>query len=183
MNFDFSHLKTRVKEVENWLTKELSQVRAGRASSAILDSVQVDSYGSKMYINQLATIVSEDPRTLRIAPWDMSQVKEIEKAIIFSNLGVSVAVDDKGIRIFFPDLTTDRRTALIKIAKSKLEEAKVSLRKERDNTWHAIQDKEKEGGMSEDEKFRFKTEMEKMIQDTTEAMEKMIERKEKEIQS
>ena len=81
MNFDFSHLKTRVKEVENWLTKELSQVRAGRASSAILDSVQVDSYGSKMYINQLATIVSEDPRTLRIAPWDMSQVKEIEKAI------------------------------------------------------------------------------------------------------
>jgi|SRR5271168_1320730 len=183
MNFDFSHLKTRLKEIENWFTKELSQVRTGRASSAILDSVQVESYGSKMPINQLATIVSEDPRTLRIAPWDMGQVKEIEKAIVFSNLGVSVAVDDKGIRIFFPDLTTERRTALVKIAKSKLEEAKVTLRKERDGAWHAIQAKEKEGGMGEDEKFRFKSEMEKIIQETTGVLDKMLERKEKEILS
>ena len=183
MTYDFTPLKSELKRVEEWLAKELSSVRTGRASMALLDSVQVESYGSFMPINQLANIGSEDPRTLRIAPWDMSQVKGIEKALIAANLGVAVAVDDKGIRITFPDLTTERRVELTKVAKAKLEDAKVSIRKGRDETWKAIQAKEKEGGMSEDEKFRFKTEMEKLIQDSTKKLEDLTDRKEKEILS
>jgi len=183
MPFDFSNFKNKTKDVENWLVKEFSQLRTGRANLAVLDSVLVESYGSRMPINQLANVGSEDARTLRIAPWDMSLVKEIEKAIVAGNLGVSVAVDDKGIRVSFPELTTERRTGLVKLANSKLEEAKVSIRKEREAVWQDIQNKEKQGGMSEDEKFRLKNEMEKLVQDATKKFEELAEKKEKEILS
>jgi ribosome recycling factor len=183
MAYDFSQFKNKIKDIEAWLSKEYASLRTGRASLAVLDSVQVESYGSKMPINQLANIGSEDPRTLRIAPWDMSLVKDMEKAITVANLGVSVAVDDKGIRVSFPELTTERREQLVKQAKAKLEDAKVSIRKERDATWQGIQNKEKEGGMSEDEKFRLKNEMEKLTQEGTKKLEELTQKKEKEIMS
>jgi ribosome recycling factor len=181
MTYDFNPLKAKLKNIEEWLIKELAQVRTGRASLALLDSVQVESYGTRLPINQVANVASEDPRTLRIVPWDMSQVRALEKAIVIADLGLSVSVDDKGLRVIFPELTTDRRSALVKVAKAKLEEAKVTLRKEREETWKDIQAKEKEGGMSEDEKFRFKTEMEKVLQETILKFEGLADRKEKEI--
>ncbi|MFZ2202185.1 MAG: ribosome recycling factor [Microgenomates group bacterium] len=181
MIYNFTPLKTKVKDVEEWLKKENAQIRTGRASISLLDFIRVDSYGSLVPLNQIGSISTEDPRTIRISPWDSSQIKEIEKVLVASNLGVSVSVDDKGIRVCFPPLTTERRDEFIKVAKTKLEQARVSLRKHRDETWEEIQAKEKEGGMSEDDKFRFKTEMEKIIQDTVKSLEALYEKKESEI--
>jgi ribosome recycling factor len=181
MTYNFLPLKTKVKEVEEWLKRENAQIRTGRASIGLLDFIRVDSYGTLVPLNQVGGLSTEDPRTIRISPWDMGQVKEIEKVLVASNLGVSVSVDDRGIRVAFPPLTTERRDEFVKLAKTKLEQAKVSLRKHRDETWDDIQVKEKEGGMSEDEKFRFKTEMEKIIQDTAKNLETSFKKKEGEI--
>ncbi len=166
MTYDFKILKEKTKGVEEWLKKEYQVIRTGSASPAILDNVLVEVYGQRMPINQMAGISVEDARVLRINPWDKAQSKEIEKAITAANLGVSVQTDDKGVRVFFPELTSDRRELLKKTAKSKLEDAKVSLRAVRDEIWNAIQEKEKEGGMGEDDKFRFKNEMQKNIDDS-----------------
>jgi ribosome recycling factor len=159
------------------------QIRTGRATPTLLDNVKVESYGSMVNLNQVGSMATEDARTLRISVWDASQMKAVEKAIIAANLGVAVAVDDKGIRVSFPELTSERRTSLIKIAKEKLELGRISLRKLRDETWEDIQKKEKAGGMGEDEKFRFKAEMEKLIQDGNKTLDDLAERKEKEIMS
>lgn len=181
MTYNFTELKAGAKDIEEWLRKENSQIRTGRASIGLLDFIRVDSYGSLVPLNQVAGLSTEDPRTIRISPWDMSQTKEIEKVLVASNLGVSVSVDDRGVRVAFPPLTTERRDEFVKLAKTKLEQAKVSLRKHRDETWDDIQAKEKEGGMSEDDKFRFKAEMEKIIQDTIKNLEAMCKKKEEEI--
>lgn len=181
MIYDFTKLKVQLKDVEEWLKKENAQIRTGRASIGLLDFIRVDSYGSLVPLNQIGGLSTEDPRTIRISPWDMSQVKEIEKVLVASNLGVSVAVDDRGVRVSFPPLTTERRDEFVKLAKTKLEQAKISLRKHRDEAWEDIQTKEKEGGMSEDERFRFKAEMEKNVQDTIKNLEAMCNKKEEEI--
>ena len=181
MPYNFTELKTKSKGIEDWLKKELSLIRTGRASPAILDSVIVESYGSKVTIRELASISAEDAKNLRVVPWDMNQSKAIEKAIAQSNLGLSVAVDDTGLRIAFPELTAERRTGLIKVAKEKLEEARVSLRTIRDDVWKDIQAKEKQGGMSEDEKFRLKNEMQKIIDGLNKILEETFGKKEREI--
>lgn len=183
MAFDFTNFKNKTKDVEAWLTKEFAQLRTGRASLSVLYSVFVESYGTKMPLNQVANIGSEDARTLRISPWDQSLILEIEKAITVANLGLAVSVDEKGIRVSFPELTTDRRTAIVKAANAKLEEAKVSIRKEREATWQEITNLEKLGGMGEDEKFRNKAEMEKITQEASKKLEEHAEKKEKEIMS
>jgi ribosome recycling factor len=181
--FDFAELKTKSKDIENWLAKELSVIRTGKATSAILDFVQVEAYGSKMTIKELANIVVEDAKTIRIEPWDMNVGKSIEKAITSSNLGLSVSPFEKGLRIIFPNLTTERREQFIKVVKNKLEEGKVSLRTLRDKTGKVIDEKEKIGGMGEDDKFRLKEEVQKVIDEVSRKMEELAEKKEKEIRS
>ena|SRR3989344_2465119 len=179
--FNFTPFKNKIKEVEEWLKKEESQIRTGRATPAILDGVKVESYGALLPVSQVGSINIEDQRSLRVTPWDMSQAKAVEKAIVAANLGVSVSADDKGVKIFFPELTSERRTLLVKLAKEKLEEARKSLRMERDHVWEEIQKKEKEGGMGEDEKFRLKNEMQKIVDETNKKFDEMHARKEKEI--
>ncbi len=181
MQYYFSQFKKDLDKVEEWLKSEFSKIRTGTATPSILDSVSVDSYGTKMPVNQLATITTEGPKTLRIVPWDMSQLKAIETAILNSDLGLSVNLDDKGARVSFPDLSVERRESLIKVAKQKLEDAKVSLRGEREKVWDDIQKKEKDGKFGEDEKFRFKNEMQKLVDEKSKVLEGMYERKEKEI--
>lgn len=183
MTYDFTPFKKKIKDLEEWLKREQSQVRTGRATPALLDGVMVEAYGAKSPLNQIGSLAIEDPRTLRLSLWDMSQVKNAEKAIVAANLGVAVAVDEKGIRVSFPELTSERRTTLVKIAKEKLESARISLRKLRDEVWEDIQAKEELGGMSEDEKFRFKAEMEKLVQETNKSLDVLADKKEKEIMS
>jgi ribosome recycling factor len=125
----------------------------------------------------------EDARVLRVAPWDMSVSKDIEKAIITSDLGLSVSVDDKGLRVIFPELTGERRVSLVKLTKQKLEDAKITLRGEREKVIKDIDNKEKEGEISEDEKFRLKAELQKLLDESTRNLESMFEKKEKEISS
>lgn len=183
MNYDFSHLKQKAKDIEEHLKEELSRIRTGRATPALLDRVMVDSYGAKTPINQVAGINIEDARTLRITPYDANQTTEIEKAITNSNLGVSVSVNENGIRIFFPELTSEVRSTFVKVVKRKLEDAHISLRNERDNTWNDIQKKEKNKEFSEDDKFRFKNDMQKIIDEVINKLNVIAEKKEKEIMS
>lgn len=180
--YDFKTIEQKIEETQEWLRKEYQGLRTGRATPTLLDSIQIESYGSRVPLNQAANIGVEDARTLRITPWDASQVKEIEKAITNANFGVGVSSDEKGVRITFPELTTERRTSLIKIAKDKLEDARQSLRIAREETWNDIQAKEKNGDISEDDKFRNKEELQKRIDSANTALEEFFKKKETEIQ-
>lgn len=181
MAYDFKSFDKRLSEIVERAGKELSGVRTGRAAPAILDSVQVEVYGSRMAINQVASVSVEDARTIRIAPFDMSQAKEIEKAITVANLGLSVGSDEKGVRVFFPELTSERRAELVKLAKEKVEECRGAVRFARDDTWGDIQKQEKDKKMSEDDKFRAKDEMQKRVDAANGKLDNALVRKEKEI--
>lgn len=181
MSYNTAQFKKDLKDVEEWLKREFAGIRTGRATPAILDGVKVEAYGAEMPINQVANISIEDARMMRITPWDMSQVKAIEKAIMISDLGLSVAVDDKGLRVNFPELTSDRRVALIKIAKQKLEDARVTLRNEREKAIKDIDAQEKEKSISEDEKFRMKADLQKILDDANRELDGLFSKKEKEI--
>lgn len=183
MQYNFTKLKTSLTATEKWLETSLCSVRTNRASPSILDSVLVEAYGSLMPISGLASMTNEDARTIRITPWDQSLVKSIEKSIAVANLGVSVAVDDRGIRVSFPELTGDRRKEIVKAAREKLEQARIQTRKHRDEVMGDIDKLEKEGGMGEDDKFRFKTESQKLIDESSKKLEGMMAKKEKEILS
>jgi ribosome recycling factor len=181
MTFNFNPLKQKLKETEDWLRREFTQIRTGRATPAILDGVKVESYGTQMPINQLATVSVEEARSLRIAPWDVTNAKAIEKAITSSDLGLSVALDDKGLRITFPELTSERRTSFVKLAKQKLEDAKVTIRNEREKTLKDIEKEEKDGKISQDEKFRLRTDLQKTLDEGNLHLDEMFVKKEKEI--
>src|SRR5438874_165407 len=99
MAYDFKPFEAQIKNIEEKLSRELTGVRTGRATPAILDSVMIESYGTRMGITQVANVNIEDARTLRITPWDMSNAKEIEKAITLANLGLSVGMDERGVRV------------------------------------------------------------------------------------
>jgi ribosome recycling factor len=181
MAYDFSPLKTQIKETENWLQKELAGVRTGRATPTLLDGVKPEAYGNKTSLREIAAISVEDPRTLRIMPWDKSLTKAIEKGVVDANLGVGVAVDDQGLRVSFPELTADRRVQLKKLAGEKMEQAKVTLRSHRTDTLKDIEAKEKEGGMGKDEAMRLEQELQKLIDAGNESLAKLLEKKEQEI--
>jgi ribosome recycling factor len=183
MAYDFKPFEKRIKEIEEKGQKELSGIRTGRAAPAILDGVLVESYGTRVPIAQVATVSVEDARTIRITPWDMSNAKELEKAIMMANLGLSVGADERGVRVSFPELTSDRRVSLLKLAKEKMEEIRAALRGAREDVWNDIQKQEKEKKMSEDERFRAKEEMQKRVDASNKNLDSMLERKEKEIAS
>ena len=181
MAFSFNALKQAITDAEEWLKREFAGIHTGRATPAVLDTIYIDSYGSLSPVKHIAGITIEDPRTLRIAPWDKGHVQAIEKAIVSASMSFGVAVDEKGIRVTFPELTAERRSALTKVLGQKLEEARVTIRKARDEAWQDIQGKERADEITEDEKFRFKEDMEKMVKEVNESLEAMVERKEKEI--
>lgn len=181
MAYDFNQFKTKIHDVEEWLKKEFSGIRTGRATIALLDSVYVEMYGAKSPLNQVANISIEDPKTIRITPWDKSVIQAIEKAISVADLGVSTSVDDTGIRVIFPDLTTETRERLVKQAKNKAEEAKVSVRNERNKTSNDIQDKQKAGEISEDDAKRDKDTMQKMVDEINKKIDETVKAKESEI--
>lgn len=183
MAYNFQPLKTTFKEIEEWLKREFQGVRTGRATPTLLDSIQVEAYGSRMPLNQVGGVSVEDARTLRISPWDMSQIKAVEKAIVDANLGVGVGSDDKGVRVSFPELTGERRTQLIKIMKEKLEEARVKVRSARGEAISALEKQEKEGEMGKDDLFRLKAEVQKLVDDAGEALDALAKKKEEEIQN
>lgn len=183
MPYNFSAFKQGLKEAEDWITREFTGLRTGRATLALLDGIQVDSYGARMPLSSVANLTVEDARSIRIAPWDASQIKEIEKAIVNSTLGISPVVDEKGLRVIFPDLTSDRRVQLMKLAKEKLEDGRVRIRQEREKVIKDIQAREKDGEYGKDETERNKGEVEKIVKEANAKLDDILIRKEKEIQS
>lgn len=180
MAYDFTDLKKKITETEDWLSRELSGVRTGRATPTLLDGVKPEAYGVRTPLAQLANVSVEDARTLRVIPWDASLIKNIEKGITDADLGVGVATDDQGIRVTFPELTAERRQQLSKLAGQKTEDARVTMRAHRTEALKDIEALQKEG-MAEDLAKRQKEELQKMIDAGNDALAEILERKEKEI--
>lgn len=183
MIYKFDEFEKNLKEIEEWLIKELAGIRTGRASANILDSVRVELYGAKTPLNQISSITSEDAKTLRISAWDVNAIKDIEKAIAQADLGVSLVNDGKGLRVIFPDLTSERREILSKQVGKKLEEAKISMRNAREKVWNNIQESEKAGNMNEDEKFKSKEDMQKIFDSYQKNLETLAKNKDTEIRN
>lgn len=183
MAYDLNPFKKQLTGAEEWLKKEFTQIRTGQASPSILDSVRVEVFGAPMALKEVATVMIEGARTLRVSPWDKAQVKEIEKAITQANLGLSIVVDAEGVRVNFPELTTDRRKDFATAAKAKMEEGKKQVRGHRDTIVRDLQAKEKAGGYGKDEIFRMTKEVQKIVDETNKKLEDAYARKEKEILS
>jgi ribosome recycling factor len=183
MAYDFSKFKKQITGVEDWLKREFSGIRTGQASPALLDGVKVESYGAIVPLSQVAGVTTEGPRTIRVTPWDMSQAKEVEKSIMLADLGVSVGMDDKGLRVNFPELTADRRVEITKLAKEKLEEGKRQIRIHRDVVMKDLQAQEKAGTMGKDDAFRYQKDGQKLVDEANKKAEDAYSKKEKEILS
>jgi ribosome recycling factor len=181
MAYDFTPLTNHLQETQDWLVRELSGVRTGRATPTLLDSLRVDAYGARTPLSAIASVTIEDARTLRIVPWDKELSKAIERAIDDADLGVSAVVDDSGMRVVFPMLTQERRQQLSKLANEKLEQAKVTLRGHRTDSIKALEATEKEGGMGKDEVERHKAEIQKRIDAGNAALEALAQKKHTEI--
>lgn len=182
-NYDFKQFDAKVAAGKDWLAKEYRGLRTGRAAPAILDGVMVSAYGSMMPLKQVASVGVEDARTLRVQPFDSSVLKDMERAISAANLGVGTSSDGVTVRVSFPELSTERREQLVKVAKGKLEEARTTVRIARDEAWKEIQEKVRASALTEDDKFSLKDELQKRIDKANEELEAAFESKEKEMSS
>ncbi|OIO32211.1 MAG: ribosome recycling factor [Candidatus Yonathbacteria bacterium CG_4_10_14_3_um_filter_47_65] len=179
--YDLQTFKKRLTAIEERFSKELMSIHTGRATPTLLDGITFDAYGARTSIAHAASITTDDPRTVRVIPWDKTQIKAMEKAIDAANLGISVSVDQAGIRVFFPELTGERRVAFVKAVGGKLEEARVSVRKEREALWSDVQEKEKTKEISEDDKFRIKNMLQELVDVTNNKLENIASKKEHDI--
>ena len=163
------------------MRREFSEIRAGRANPAVLDKVKVDYYGAPTPVNQLAAVSVTEARTLTIQPWDASVLRQIEKAIQTSDIGINPQNDGKVIRLIFPPLTEDRRKELVKDVKKKGENAKVAIRNIRRDAIDAIKKKGKEDGISEDEVKGYQDDVQKKTDEYIKKIDVAIEEKSNEI--
>jgi len=167
--------------VIEFFSKDISVIRTGRANPSLVENILIDSYGSKMPLKQVASITVPAPRIIVVQPWDRSMIPNIEKAIFQSELGVNPVSEGEIIRIPLPSLTEEYRKKLIKLLNDKSEEARIALRKSREDAWKDIQDGFKEGIIREDDKFKGKDDLQKIIDDYNKKIEEITQRKEKEI--
>ncbi len=174
-------LQKSIDESKKWLEDELATLRTGRATPALLDSVQLEVYGTRMKLNQVASIAVSDARTLYVTPYDATQVKALEKAVTVANLGVSVGADERGVRVSFPELTAERRAQLIKLLNAKVEEARVAIRQRRSDAIAALEKEEKAGSATKDDVFKGKAEIQKIIDAANQTFEELAEKKEREL--
>ena len=163
------------------LKEEYSTIRAGRANPHLLDKLRVDYYGTPSPIQSVANISVPEARVIQIQPWEAKMIKEIEKAILASDLGLTPSNDGKVIRLVFPELTEDRRKELAKDVKKKSESAKVAVRNIRRDANDVIKKAEKAGEISEDEQKDIEEEIQKMTDKYIDLIDKEAEAKSKEI--
>jgi ribosome recycling factor len=163
------------------LQKDLLKVRTGRASPALVEGVQVDYYGSKTPLTQVANVTTPDARTIQIVPWEATILGGIEKAIFEANIGFTPQNDGKLIRITLPPLTEERRKEMVKMIKKNGEDAKIALRNQRRDANEEIKKQEKDKLMSADESKKFQEQIQKKTDDKVAEVDKIIAAKEKEI--
>ena len=163
------------------LKKELTKVRTGRASTALVDSIHVDYYGSSMPVNQVSNVTTPDARTIQITPWEANMIGAIEKAILAANVGLTPQNDGKLIRIPLPALTEERRKEMVKQVKKMGEEAKVAVRNHRRDANETFKKREKAKEVSEDEAKKAMERIQKVTDEKIAAVDRLVEAKEKEI--
>lgn len=173
----------KMKKTISVLKSDLSTMRAGRANPTMLDRIQVDYYGSSCPLNQVANISAPEPRVLVISPWEKSLMKEIEKAILTSDLGINPSNDGSVIRLVVPELTEETRRNLVKNVKKTGEEAKVALRSIRREANDKIKALKKDGEITEDELKNSEEKVQKIIDSFVKEVDTIIVAKEKEIMS
>lgn len=181
MSYDFSNVQTQKESIIEWLKSEYRSIQTGRATPQVLDLVAIDMYGTRTPVAHAGSITIEDPRTIRVAPWDKTIIGAIEKAINEADLGLSVSSDAEGLRVHFPSLTTETRSKLVKLLKDRLEEARIRVRSMREDTNKNIDAREKDGEYGEDEKRRYRDEMQKIVDTTNGELEEFFQKKEKEV--
>ncbi len=173
--------KSQFDTVLDHLHKELSTLRTGRATPALVEDIRVNAYDSIMELKGLASVSVHDAKTIVIDPWDKGLIQAIEKGIRDAGTGLSPSTDGGIIRIVLPSMTEETRVKLVKLMKEKLEDARISLRGVRENVREEILEKEKNKDMSEDEKFKLLDELEKLTKEFNEEISSMGEKKEDEI--
>ncbi len=180
---DFTNMKEKMEKAINNYAERLSEIRAGRANPAILNKVKIDYYGTSTPINQVAGISVPEARLIVIQPWDVSVLKEIEKAILASDIGINPNNDGKVIRLAFPELNEERRKEIVKEIKKMAEDAKVGVRAARRDGMEEAKTMQKEGNITEDELKQAEVEIQKITDKSIEEIDKILENKEKEVMS
>ncbi len=173
----------KMKKTISVLKSDLSTLRAGRANPTMLDRIKIDYYGSPCPLSQVANISAPEPRVLVISPWEKSLIKEIEKAILVSDLGINPSNDGSVIRLVVPELTEETRKNLVKVVKKTGEEAKVALRSVRRDANDKIKALKKDGDITEDELKNAEDKVQKTIDVYVKEVDSLITAKEKEIMS
>jgi len=181
MSVDFSEFSKRMDKSLVHLSEEFDAVRAGRANPKVLDRITVEYYGSETQLNGVATISSPDARTLVIQPWDTSLLKEIQKAILSSELGINPQNDGKVIRLIFPQLTEERRKELTKQVKKYAEEAKVAMRNIRRDGMDYVKKLKKNSEITEDDQKKAEKDLQDMLDKFIKKVDEALAAKEKEL--
>jgi ribosome recycling factor len=163
------------------LENDLKKIRTGRASLSILDDIRVDYYGTLTPLNQMASLSTPEGRLITIQPWDVSVIKDVEKAILKSDLGLTPSNDGKVIRISIPPLTEERRKQLVKVIYKKTEEHKISIRNVRRDTNDLLKSLKKDGEISEDDAFKAQDQVQKITDEHIKLIDDVCKNKEKEI--
>lgn len=177
----YDDAKDRMIKTIAALERDLSRVRTGRASAALLDGIRADYYGTPTPLNQMASVSVPEARLLMIQPWDLQAIGDIEKAILKSELGLTPQNDGKIIRINIPPLSEQRRKDLVKVVKKMAEENKVAIRNVRRDANEMLKELKKEKEISEDEQFRAQDEVQKITDDYIKKVDAITGAKEKEI--
>ena len=180
---DYTNIKERMEKSIDAFAQKLSEVRAGRANPAILNKIKIDYYGTPTPINQVAGVSVPEARLIVIQPWDVSVLKEIEKAILASDIGINPNNDGKVIRLAFPELNEERRKELVKDVKKMAEEAKVAVRTIRRDGIDEFKTKQKNSEITEDDLRNAETEIQKITDKEIEEIDKILADKETEIMS
>ncbi|HUR89997.1 MAG TPA: ribosome recycling factor [Ramlibacter sp.] len=176
-----AELEKDIAKAQEALKRELTKIRTGRAHPSLLESVRVEVYGSQMPISQLATVTVPEARMLLVKPWDKTQLKSIEKAIVQTPLGLNPQSDGEILRIPMPPLTEERRKELAKLVKKNGEDTKVAIRKARHDAKDMLDNLEKEGEISEDDLERSQKKVEELIQKGVAEVDAIVARKDKDL--
>lgn len=176
-----SNAESRMEKGISYLVDEYASIRAGRANPAVLDKIMVDYYGAPTPINQLAAVSVTEARTLIIQPWDVSVLKDIERAIQTSDIGINPQNDGKMLRIIFPPLTEDRRKEIVKEVSKMAEDSKVSIRNIRRDAVDGVKSKKKDGELTEDDLKVAEKRIQELTDRYTKEIEKLADKKQKEV--